>query len=231
MEAITLFVLPGQSYNPLELHGENCEADRFRDAARSGDELDELIGLVLLDTGIRTGEMAHMNPSWRTGSIEEGNFGIRIPLGDDCLVGAGDRDKTPNSHKKGQQCHQCKRQPDKRWAPDDADWRPKTKSAQRFVPIKQNDTQMVVKHYFELNDHVVSHQTVETRVEEIAERAGIERDVTPTELRHTYGTRLANKDFTAHKIKNLMGHATVEPATHYIKLSPSAMSNTFDEKW
>lgn len=221
--------MPGKSYHPLELHGENSEADRFREAARDGDALDELIGLTLLDTGIRTGEMVHMNPDWRVAGDD--NFGIRIPLGDDCRVGAGPAEDGPNTHQKGKVCQKCKDQPEKRWAPDDADWRPKTKAAHRFIPIKEKDTRQVVQAYFDLNNKVVSHQTVLKRVRKIAERAGIPRRIRPYDLRNTYGTQLADKGFNAHEIKNLMGHASLEPATHYVKLSSKSMQNSFDEKW
>jgi len=222
--------MPGKSYHPLELHGENCEADRFRAAARSAEPLDELIGLTLLDTGVRTGEMVHMNSDWLVEG-DNGNLGIRIPLGDGCLVGAGAAEDGPNTHQKGEPCYQCKRQPPKTWAPDDADWRPKTKAAQRYIPIKEEDTREVVRAYFNLNDAVVTHQTVVKRVKKIAEEAGIPREIVPYDLRNTFGTKLADKGFSAHEIKNLMGHASLEPATHYVKLSSVSMQNSFDEKW
>lgn len=221
--------MPGSTYHPLELHGDDPQIDRFREAAKDGDVLDEVIGLTLADTGIRAGEMTHKNPDWMT--MNEDTFGIRIPLGAPCRVGAGPDNGQLNTHKKGQPCQHCRTMPDKWWAPDDADWRPKTKAAHRFIPIREEDTKSALKAYYSLNDRVASHQTVLKRVKNIADRAGIERNVTPTDLRNTYGTLLADRNFTAHEIKNLMGHATVEPATHYVKLSSRSMENTFDEKW
>ena len=221
--------MPGQSYHPLELYGDNSEADRFRQAARDGDVLDEVLGLTFLDTGMRTGEVCHMNETWL--STNEESFGVRVPLGDVCRVGAGPAAQGPNTHEKGQICKQCKDMPEKWWAPDDAEWRPKTKAAHRFIPIKDEDTQQALKAYFSLNDKLVSHQTALKRVKKIAERAEIPRPVRPYDLRNTFGTKLADRDFTAHQIKNVMGHASIEPATHYVKLSSRSMQNAFDEKW
>lgn len=222
--------MPGQSYRPLELYGEMPEAERFREAACEGDPIDEVIGLTLLDTGVRTSEIVHMNPGWLVDGNDE-ELGIRIPLGDKCQVGTGPAEEGLNTHKKGKPCFQCRDQPLKSWAPPDADWRPKTRAAQRYIPIKEVDTRQVVRAYFNLNDVVASHQTVLKRVKRIARKAGIQRNVTPYDLRNTFGTKLADKGFSAHEIKNLMGHASLEPATHYVKLSSKAMQGTFDEKW
>lgn len=222
--------MPGQTFHPLELYGEKSEAERFREAAREQEPIDELIGLTLLDTGVRTSEMVHMNPDWLVEGKNK-DLGIRVPLGDKCRVGAGPDEEGPNTHKKGKPCFQCKNQPSKSWAPADADWRPKTRAAQRYIPIKEEDTRQVLSAYFNLNESVASHQTVLKRVKKIADKAKISRGITPYDLRNTFGTKLADKGFSAHEIKNLMGHATVEPATHYVKLSSRSMHNTFDKKW
>jgi integrase len=54
---------------------------------------------------------------------------------------------------------------------------------------------------------------------------------TSHDLRDTFGTRLALKDFNAHEIKSVMGHSSIEQAVDYIELSGVATTKAMEEKW
>lgn len=69
------------------------------------------------------------------------------------------------------------------------------------------------------------------RIEKIVDRAGIDRDVSAHDLRNTYGTMLARKDFGRWKIKQMMGHASLDAPEKYIKFVGDELDETFREKW
>lgn len=221
--------MPGRTYHPLETAGDDNEYTQFRQAAKDGDILDEVIGLTLLDTGIRCSTMAHMQESWLR--LNDDQPELFVPLGEECRLGTGDGkggDTTPDN--RGQPCYQCRTRPDKQWAPD-TDWHPKTRSARRTIPLRNDDTIQALDAYFTLEDTVAGVNTVINRVKWTAERAELSRTVTPHDLRDTFGTRLAKMEFGVHHIKDLMGHAGIDQAVEYVKLTGTDIQEQFDEKW
>lgn len=222
--------MPGKQYHPLETSGSGSQYDRFREAAKQGDILDELVGLTLVDTGIRVSAMAHMQESWVK---TDGKPDLHIPIGETCSLGVGQTGGGGDTSFKtrGEPCHRCQNRPDKDWAPDWADWHPKSKNGQRTIPIRNDDTLQVLESYFQVHDTVVGQDSIRRRVENIAERAGIERAVSPHDLRDTFGTRLALLGFTPYEIRDLMGHSTLQQALDYVKLSGAQVHDAFDQKW
>lgn len=224
--------MPGSTYHPLDTAGAYSEVDRFRDAAKDGDPTDELIGLVLIDTGIRNSAMAHMRRSWvRT---NRANPEIVVPRTEECRLGKGEG-KGGDTRNTSEPCYQCRNRPVKDWLSEtekDADWHPKSEAgAQRTIPIRDDDTLEILKNYFEVYDQVQGVHTVKDRVKAIAERAGFERSVTPHDLRDTYGTRLAVKGFSPYDIRDFMGHSDIQQALDYIRLSGAQAHETYDDKW
>ncbi len=231
--------MPGRSYNPLGLSGEwkdgsfklhqDSQYIQFRETAKNGDVLDELIGLTLTSSGIRNSAMAHMRPSWWS-NPEHGNPKLEIPYGEECLLGSG-TGKGGDTSGDGEPCYFCRNRANKAWAPDNADFTPKSESGVRPIPIRDQDTIHIIDSYFELYEKVVSGQTITDRVAAIGARAPFERQVVPHDLRETYGTLLAKKDFGPHKIKHLMGHANLEEAIRYIKFAGKDVQEEYDDKW
>lgn len=221
--------MPGKQYHPLRTSGENSEYERFRAAAKDGGPLDELIGLTLLDTGIRNSAMGHMRKGWI--NLHGDRPEIMVPLAEKCTIGSGPGQGDTSAVTRGEPCHMCRNRPDSDWHPKEGDWHPKTKNARRVIPIRNEDTKRILRSYFDLNDTVGSSDTIISHTANIAERAGIERRITPHDLRNTFGTQLANKGFGPHKIKDSMGHASIKQAQDYIKLSANDLHNEFDDKW
>lgn len=230
--------MPGRTYSPLGLSGRfneegkfvtdsSSEYQRFREAAKDGDVLDELIGLTLTSTGLRAGAMSHMRESW----LElEGRAQILVPYGESCEMGSG-AGRGGDTSKTGEPCKQCRNRVNKNWAPDHADWTPKSENGVRPIPVRDDDTIQILESYFNLHEDVVGIQTVTTRVKKISDRAGIDRKVTAHDLRDTYGTLLAKKNFSPYKIRDLMGHANLEQALDYVKLAGEAVQDEYDQKW
>ena len=230
--------MPGRTYNPLQIRGEfapdgryvveeDCELYRFRTTAKQGDVLDEMIGLTLPDTGIRAAAMAHMRETWWNGPPRAQIF---VPFGESCTLGAGEG-RGGDTRSRGVPCHRCRTRADKDWAPPHADFHPKSENGVRKIPVRNEDTIRVHESYWDLYDDVASQGTVKNRVIAIAERADIDRRVTPHDLRDTFGTLLALKDFGPYKIRDLMGHANLDEALDYIKLAGQHVQHEFDKKW
>lgn len=239
------------TYQPLELRSngdEKTEYEKFREAAKSGTPKEELIGLTLLDTGLRCSAMAHMRGSW----IEQQDdvLIIDIPPYERCIVGTSERGSGGDRTETGEPCWFCetRKSADKDWLPPDHKlpdggdcWHPKTEAGWkgRQLPIKETDAQNIIETYFSIYDCVGGQNSVRSIVKRIAKRAGIfepgadgEQDwPTPHDLRDTYGTQLALMGFNRDEIKNPMGHASIEQADDYIKMSGIEATEAFDEKW
>lgn len=233
--------MPGSTYNPLGLSGGYDDSGnfqpgpesqymRFREAAKDGDVLDELLGLTLSSSGLREAPMAHMRPSWWYNGPDQ-RPEIKVPYGETCTVGSGKGGKGGDTTSTGATCYRCLNRADKDFAPDSADFTPKSEAGVRPIPIRDEDTVAILDSYFQLHDSVCSQGTVLTRVKKIAERADLDRRVVAHDLRDTYGTLLAKKGFGPHKIKRLMGHANLEEAVAYVKLAGRDVQDEYDDKW
>ncbi|MCY3868664.1 MAG: tyrosine-type recombinase/integrase [Gemmatimonadetes bacterium] len=77
------------------------------------------------------------------------------------------------------------------------------------------------------NGQQLSRKTVWAALKTCAQRAGI-RHVHPHMLRHTFGTDLADRDVPVERIKDLMGHASIETASIYISISEEQKRRSVD---
>lgn len=234
--------MPGKTYHPLETGGDDNEYSRFREAAKSGDVKDEVIGLTLIDTGIRRQAMAHLRGDHV--KLHSQNPQITIPQSAPCTLGIGPTGSGGDTSAKNrnQPCSDCVSRPVKDWAPvpdgvtgTDAEehnfFTPKTQNAHRPVPIKNDDTLTALDNYFRIYDKMVTANTISRRVKQIGERADIDREVSPHDLRDTFGTKIASDGFKPHEIKDAMGHANLRESIQYVKLSGRNLHDAFNEKW
>ena len=77
------------------------------------------------------------------------------------------------------------------------------------------------------NGQRLSRKTVWAALKTCAQRAGI-RHVHPNMLRHTFGMDLADRDVPVERIKDLMGHASIEAASIYISVSEEQKRHSVD---
>jgi integrase len=173
--------------------------------------------------------MAHMKPSWWNKQSKQ-RAQLQIPYSESCELGSG-TGKGGDTSRNGNPCHYCRTRAEKDWAPDGADFTPKSEAGVRPIPVRDEDTIQILDSYFSLYENVASQSTVTNRVKGIAERADIQQHVVAHDLRDTYGTLLAKKGFGPHKIKHLMGHANLQEALKYIKLAGEDVHDVYDNKW
>jgi hypothetical protein len=170
-----------------------------------------------------------MTPSWWCNGPNERPH-VEIPYGEVCTLGSGNG-SGGDTNPTGVPCFHCRNRAEKYWAPAGADFTPKSEAGVRPIPIRDDDTIHILNSYFDLYENVAAQGTITNRVKSIAERAGFERRVVAHDLRDTYGTLLAKKDFGPHKIKALMGHANLEEAIKYIKFAGEDVQDEYDDKW
>jgi len=189
---------------PLEDH----ELDELLEAAdEHGDALDRVLIYTLAHTGMRANALAHLQEDW----IDWQDRTIRIPSEMDCP-----RD-----------CTECNKN-----KPEGV-FTPKTLPAgARTIPLPDRNTVKLLDNYLNLETSIgVSRQTIYRRVTGIAKETSITKKVTPHVLRHTYGTMLAAKDFSAAEIKSVMGHEHLSTSEQYIEYSGRRLKDAFERKW
>lgn len=207
-------------FNPLTPN----QRERFRAAASEGSPYERLAGLVQLDTGLRRDTFAHMRDlngdKWYRKAASPPV--IHVPAQDECKVGYGQ--KGIKSTRGEDLCSSCTDRGEHYWVP-------KTESAVRRVWVHEEDTQEAIENWFTLHDTVSSPQKVNRAINKIAERAEFRRNLTPHNLRQTYGSRLAEQGHNAYEIRDLMGHSSIATGEKYVKLFGEQLKNSHAEKW
>jgi integrase len=106
----------------------------------------------------------------------------------------------------------------------------------RIVPLDWA-TQQILKCYTlekELNTHdpifTYANRTMQRHVEQIAERAGIDRfKVTPHTFRHTCATWLIDQGMDTSKVQKVLGHADLETIQIYTHLNMRMINKSYQD--
>lgn len=208
------------------------KAQEFEETAwEMDDTLVKLTGVTLFNTGMRNITFNHMLPDWirRKGR----NVAIVIPELQPCRQGVDDAEQQNTGgvdlHQSGTgTCSACKK------SRDDGTWRPKTKNGARTLPLTDglDDLAQLLEWFFEQHDRIpFGNDGVNRRIRRITEEAGIDRDVTAHDLRHTYGTRLARMGYEPSEIRDFMGWGSTDMGERYIEFTGVRKRETFKEKW
>lgn len=242
--------LANHSIRPLEPNEQDVLLDGL---AKYGDATDRVLIFVMLNTGLRKGEMAHLKPGWISWQSEE----IGVPNHEPCECGY---------------CNQQAKRMAERWVEGDigypdfvsinteepprvlerihqfddakgycirARWHPKTGNAVRTIPLKDTETREILRNYLDVHEDIgVGPSQISRRVKSLAERiedddslGSINKKVTPHALRKTFATELASKDFTMAAITSVMGWESEKTAKEYIEFTGRRVHDEFDDKW
>jgi integrase len=209
-----------------------AQSDRFHSAAVDATEPKEwLVGLTLIYTGMRNGELCHMRREWVKKTFVEGEemLKINIPVADPCTGGTGptgvNNSSGANLHSRGEPCAQCRGQ-------GRDHWEPKTSNGKREITVREQDAIECINWWFDQHEEVpIMHNAVNRRVRRIAERANIERKVTAHDLRDTFATTLVRKEFMPSVIKGIMGHNDTERLNDYFDFVGKHQQQAFLDKW
>jgi site-specific recombinase XerD len=75
-------------------------------------------------------------------------------------------------------------------------------------------------------DHPIAPDTVRSRLHRLAQRAGLQRRVTPHDLRCTYATWLLEAGVDLRTVQVLLGHASPETTARYTRVRPELIRRT-----
>ncbi len=206
--------MTGRLLNPLT----PTQRQLFKIAAEDADNpIRRLVGLCLLHTGLRTGEIVHMRPEWLITDNEE--MVLEIPRTEECIGGVGPigtgNKKQKNLNDRGEPCTKCRNSPNR----EDNRWKVKTPAAIRSINIASDQESLVnLLDWWQQGFDCLplSHRGVNYHVRQIAEEAGLDRKVTAQDLRHTHGIMLGQKGMTATHIMARLGYSSIEPAQQFV---------------
>ena len=105
------------------------------------------------------------------------------------------------------------------------------KTKRRIVPMTDR-IKPLIDHHFAFNDKfVISKRTMQMIVKQVANRAGISKQVTPHVLRHTYSVNCIKKGISTRSLMQLLGHDRLTTTEIYLNLSPEDAIREFQDKW
>lgn len=108
----------------------------------------------------------------------------------------------------------------------------------RFVPILKELAQELSTHLngrtsgylFESNRNTkFTSRRIQQIVKEVAEKAGIEKQVYPHLLRHTVATKLLAGKMKVEEIQKFLGHANIDTTLHYAEVSPDLIREGYTQ--
>lgn len=216
-----------------------AEAARLVEEAKDHSERKELTVRVLLRTGLRAGELAHLKPGWLREGIDR-NF-VRVPSSEDCgdPCCADCMRRTESALESW-----CRNPPEGEERPDVGSdayeallaerrrdmWRPKSPAGERKVPFGAGDL------WDRFEAHVRAHDgwscgrhAILYRVKRVAEGLDVAKPVTSHILRHTYCNQLAEDGAKADVIQDLAGHADISSSEAYLSPSDERKAETVEE--
>lgn len=228
------------------------QTDAFYNAACEMESLKkELAGRTLLDFGLRIGEFTHLTQKWivriahpKTGNI---SWAVDVPQYERCTSGAGPvgmgNPDGVDLHNTSNSCHTCRNRnyQSKDWITEEIHteypWHPKTRNS-FSRKIWALPTQSCEETISLLNDFLApdrqwptTHNPVRRYLREIAENAGLERDVKPHALRHTYGCRLAAAGKSLDDRMNQLRHGDIEMAMWYSEVRGLRHRDRIRQSW
>lgn len=81
------------------------------------------------------------------------------------------------------------------------------------------------------NNKPLSTRTIQVMVKRYAGKAGINKNVTPHVLRHSFATHLLNKGVNIRAIQRLLGHSSLETTQIYTNISMDSIKELYDNAW
>ncbi|MBA7501167.1 MAG: tyrosine-type recombinase/integrase [Clostridia bacterium] len=114
---------------------------------------------------------------------------------------------------------------------EEDDWKPKSVNSSRVIPFKNMErAKTIIQHYFALHDSIKgTHMTLYLQIKRIAQKANIQKKVTPHTLRATAGYMFAEAGLSAQALRQVMGWAKLETAERYISRSGRASERELEE--
>src|SRR5215471_1855310 len=106
-----------------------------------------------------------------------------------------------------------------------------TKSKRRIIPLTDRIRPLIDGH-FAIHDTIgMTPRTIQRILKRLANKARINRPVTPHVLRHTFAVAAVQKGISLPALQRLLGHDRLTTTEIYLNLSPEDVIREFKEKW
>jgi Phage integrase family len=106
-----------------------------------------------------------------------------------------------------------------------------TKSKHRIVPLTDRVRPLIDGH-FAIHDTIgLTPRTIQRILKRVANKARINRPVSPHVLRHTFAVAAVQKGISLPALQRLLGHDRLTTTKIYLNLSPEDVLREFQEKW
>ena len=194
------------------------ELAQFTKAAEETKPVDELLAIIP-STGLYTSEFSHLHRDWISGltdpldvDSERDSLVIRVPDDSRCegLLKGSRRNALMEFEERKTPCKRCENRGGR--------WNPPSECRVRTIPVVDKNAKKRISWWFDQYHSIpLNKRTVSKRAHRIAEKAGIEKEVSPVSLRNTYGTLLLKMGFSAEEIAEAMGYYNKYKTRHIFK--------------
>ena len=101
----------------------------------------------------------------------------------------------------------------------------------RVVPMSAR-VRRLLEAYFALEQQFpVGKRRAQDLVKEVANRAGIAREVTPHVLRHTFAAMALQKGISLATVQKILGHDRLQTTAIYLNFTDVHIQEEFERKW
>jgi len=201
---------------------------------------------LLLATGLRASEAAHLKPSWLSEGTQRTQPKVTVPAHEpcdctSCVDGAQrnldrwcdngpsdeeiaeDPELGPEDRRPDIGSAEYERMLEERIA---AQWKPKSEAgAGRDIHVSNPDWWELIRDFVEQHGGMNAGRSgIYYRVKAANEYMDLEKPLSPHVLRHSAGSSMANNGMDLHKLKEVMGHASLENTQVYLHSSEEEQS-------
>jgi len=75
----------------------------------------------------------------------------------------------------------------------------------------------------------MSRNTIERRIKKLGKRVGLDINLTPHKLRHSFATNLSRKNVPIEVIKELMGHEDINTTMRYVEVDKNNIDYNYNQ--
>src|SRR4051812_16608191 len=105
------------------------------------------------------------------------------------------------------------------------------KSKVRVVPMSRR-VRALLEHHFALEKAFpVKKRRAQGLVKQVANRAGLTKDVTPHVLRHTFAATALQKGISLATVQKILGHDRLQTTAIYLNFTDTHIQEEFERKW
>jgi integrase/recombinase XerD len=105
------------------------------------------------------------------------------------------------------------------------------KSKVRVVPMSRR-VRALLEHHFALHKEFPGRtRRAQGLVKEVANRAGLTKDVTPHVLRHTFAATAQQKGISLATVQKILGHDRLRTTAIYLNFTDTHLQEEFERKW